>query len=75
VIDWFQSLLSHCNLCRYGLVACVGGGCNAIGLFTAFLGDENVRMFGVEPSGTVRLYNLNLVYPWLESSWFQPLNL
>ena len=34
------------------LVACVGGGCNAIGLFTAFLEDEHVRMFGVEPSGT-----------------------
>ena len=34
------------------LVACVGGGCNAIGLFTAFLGDEKVNMVGVEPSGT-----------------------
>ena len=34
------------------LVACVGGGCNAIGLFTPFLEDENVKMFGVEPSGT-----------------------
>ena len=34
------------------LVACVGGGCNAIGLFTAFLDDDEVAMFGVEPSGT-----------------------
>lgn len=33
------------------LVACVGGGCNAIGLFTAFLGDESVKMTGVEPAG------------------------
>lgn len=33
------------------LVACVGGGSNAIGLFTAFLEDENVRIIGVEPSG------------------------
>lgn len=33
------------------LMACVGGGSNAIGLFTAFLGDENVRMIGVEPAG------------------------
>jgi tryptophan synthase beta subunit len=33
------------------LVACVGGGSNAMGLFTAFLGDENVNIFGVEPSG------------------------
>ena len=33
------------------LVACVGGGSNAIGLFTAFLNDETVKMYGVEPSG------------------------
>ena len=33
------------------LVACVGGGSNAIGLFTAFLQDESVEMYGVEPSG------------------------
>ncbi len=33
------------------LVACVGGGSNAMGLFTAFLKDENVAMHGVEPAG------------------------
>ncbi len=33
------------------ITACVGGGSNAIGLFTAFLEDENVRMVGVEPAG------------------------
>lgn len=33
------------------LVACVGGGSNAIGLFTAFLEDEAVAIYGVEPSG------------------------
>lgn len=33
------------------LVACVGGGSNAMGLFTAFLGDEGVNLYGVEPSG------------------------
>ncbi len=33
------------------LVACVGGGSNAIGLFTAFMNDEGVAMHGVEPSG------------------------
>lgn len=32
------------------LVACVGGGSNAIGLFHAFL-DDAVKMIGVEPSG------------------------
>jgi len=33
------------------LVACVGGGSNAIGLFYAFLGDANVKMLGVEAGG------------------------
>ncbi|MCD6353723.1 MAG: tryptophan synthase subunit beta [Proteobacteria bacterium] len=33
------------------LVACVGGGSNAIGLFTAFLEEEGINMYGVEPSG------------------------
>jgi tryptophan synthase beta chain len=33
------------------LVACVGGGSNAIGLFHPFLGDKNVRMVGVEAGG------------------------
>jgi tryptophan synthase beta chain len=34
------------------LVACVGGGSNAIGLFYAFLEDESVAMVGVEAGGT-----------------------
>ncbi len=33
------------------LVACVGGGSNAIGLFNAFLGDQSVRLLGVEAGG------------------------
>ncbi len=33
------------------LVACVGGGSNAIGLFHPFLGDERVAMHGVEAAG------------------------
>jgi len=33
------------------LLACVGGGSNAIGLFTAFLKDKKVRMVGVEAGG------------------------
>ncbi len=33
------------------LVACVGGGSNAIGLFHPFLSDETVKMFGVEAGG------------------------
>ncbi len=33
------------------LVACVGGGSNAMGLFTAFLNDDDVSIYGVEPAG------------------------
>jgi tryptophan synthase beta chain len=33
------------------LVACVGGGSNAIGLFHAFLGDRSVDIIGVEAGG------------------------
>jgi len=41
---------------RYGklptdVVACVGGGSNAIGIFSAFLADESVRLWGVEAAG------------------------
>lgn len=35
-------------------IACVGGGSNAIGLFTAFIPDERVRLIGVEAGGTGR---------------------
>jgi tryptophan synthase beta chain len=33
------------------VVACIGGGSNAIGLFHPFLADENVRLIGVEAAG------------------------
>ncbi|MCA6286478.1 tryptophan synthase subunit beta [Phenylobacterium sp.] len=33
------------------VVACVGGGSNAIGMFHPFLNDEGVRLIGVEASG------------------------
>ncbi len=41
---------------RYGctpdaIVACVGGGSNAIGFFVGFYGDDSVRMIGVEAGG------------------------
>lgn len=32
-------------------VACVGGGSNALGLFSGFLGDSEVALYGVEPAG------------------------
>ncbi len=34
-----------------GIVACVGGGSNAIGIFHEFLGDQEVRLVGVEAAG------------------------
>jgi tryptophan synthase beta chain len=33
------------------IVACVGGGSNAIGIFDAFIGDRDVRLLGVEAGG------------------------
>jgi tryptophan synthase beta chain len=33
------------------VVACVGGGSNAIGIFTAFIADEQVELVGVEAGG------------------------
>lgn len=32
-------------------IACVGGGSNAIGIFSGFVNDNDVRLVGVEPSG------------------------
>jgi tryptophan synthase beta chain len=33
------------------IVACVGGGSNAMGIFDAFIGDTSVRLIGVEAGG------------------------
>ena len=33
------------------VIACVGGGSNAMGMFHPFLGDESVRLIGVEAAG------------------------
>lgn len=33
------------------VVACVGGGSNAIGIFNGFLDDDEVKIYGVEPLG------------------------
>ena len=46
--EQFQA--KHGKLPDYA-AACVGGGSNAIGLFTAFLQDAGVKLVGVEPSG------------------------
>ncbi|HGM9945424.1 TPA: tryptophan synthase subunit beta [Providencia rettgeri] len=33
------------------VVACIGGGSNAIGLFASFIPEKNVKLIGVEPAG------------------------
>lgn len=46
-----QQILQREDRLPNHLIACVGGGSNAIGLFYAFLNDEGVRMTGVEAGG------------------------
>ena len=44
-------VLERCGRLPRTVVACVGGGSNAIGIFTAFLGDRDVELVGVEAAG------------------------
>jgi tryptophan synthase beta chain len=46
-----QQSLAQAGKLPDALVACVGGGSNAIGLFHPFLEDESVAMYGVEAGG------------------------
>ena len=46
-----QQCLDQIGRLPDALVACVGGGSNAIGLFHPFIGDRAVRMIGVEAGG------------------------
>jgi tryptophan synthase beta chain len=46
-----QQCLSQAGKLPDALVACVGGGSNAIGMFYPFLTDESVQMYGVEAGG------------------------
>ena len=57
----FQSIIGAETRCQLAereeglpdmMIACVGGGSNAIGLFFDFIGDPDVRMVGVEAGGT-----------------------
>jgi len=43
-------LETHKRLPDY-VLACIGGGSNAIGIFSAFLDDKEVKLIGVEPGG------------------------
>jgi tryptophan synthase beta chain len=46
-----RQILDQAGRLPDALVACVGGGSNAIGLFHPFLGDEDVKLYGVEGGG------------------------
>jgi tryptophan synthase beta chain len=46
-----QQCLDQFGTLPDALVACVGGGSNAIGLFYPFLNDTEVKMFGIEAAG------------------------
>lgn len=46
-----QQLLEIAGCLPDYLIACVGGGSNAIGLFAPFYADSGVRLIGVEPGG------------------------
>ena len=46
-----EQILSATGTLPRALVACVGGGSNAIGLFHPFIADEGVRLIGVEAGG------------------------
>ncbi|MBK7541082.1 MAG: tryptophan synthase subunit beta [Candidatus Competibacteraceae bacterium] len=46
-----EQMLADCGVLPDALVACVGGGSNAIGLFHPFLNDSEVAIYGVEAAG------------------------
>jgi len=46
-----QQMLEEWDCLPDALVACVGGGSNAMGLFHPFIGDAGVAMYGVEAAG------------------------
>lgn len=50
-IEAKRQILENCGKLPDELIACIGGGSNAIGLFYPFLNDLNVKMTGVEAGG------------------------
>ncbi|MBI4577823.1 MAG: tryptophan synthase subunit beta, partial [Planctomycetes bacterium] len=64
VVRAFQSVIGHEARAQVleaegrlpdAVVACVGGGSNALGIYSAFLGDPGVRLVGVEAGGAASL--------------------
>ena len=56
-------------------IACVGGGSNAIGLFSGFLDDSEVKIIGVEPAEKALLRRTRNSFCWSAKHypWFQKL--
>lgn len=61
IVGYFQSVIGHEARQQIleeegklpdSIFACLGGGSNAIGLFSGFLADENVKIFGAEGGGS-----------------------
>ncbi|PJC36663.1 tryptophan synthase subunit beta [Candidatus Peregrinibacteria bacterium CG_4_9_14_0_2_um_filter_53_11] len=46
-----RQILEQTNRLPKKVIACVGGGSNAIGIFSGFLADSEVELIGVEPAG------------------------
>jgi tryptophan synthase beta chain len=46
-----EQVLERCGRLPDAVAACVGGGSNAIGIFTAFVPDANVKLYGFEAGG------------------------
>ncbi|MFA6192870.1 MAG: tryptophan synthase subunit beta [Sulfurimonas sp.] len=46
-----EQFFEHENSLPDNVVACVGGGSNAMGIFSAFIEEESVNLYGVEPMG------------------------
>lgn len=46
-----QEILAQCGRLPDYIIACVGGGSNAIGIFHPFLNDKDVKLIGVEAAG------------------------
>lgn len=46
-----QQIIEQAGQLPDEVIACVGGGSNAIGIFADFIGDTEVKLIGVEPGG------------------------
>jgi len=46
-----EQILTRCNRLPDYIIACVGGGSNAIGIFHPFVNDKDVKFIGVEAAG------------------------